>query len=173
VAEASVDLITMKSPGTEAKAGQSGDSNPEIRAEAAWIGGFVAAEGTFTQPLAGRKFSFGVALGALDSESCERLRAFFGVGSIVRSKRRRDHYDDEVQFQVRSLKDLVHIVMPFMDAHLPPSHKRQQYLRWKQELLHYWDNGAKRVRACTVPDCETQRRAHGLCRHHLYRAGLG
>jgi hypothetical protein len=173
VAEASVDLITMKSPGTEAKAGQSRDSNLEIQSEAAWIGGFVAAEGTFVRTGAGRKFSFGVALGALDSESCDRLHAFFGAGSIVRSVRRRDHYDDEVQFQVRSLKDLVHIVIPFMDAHLPPSYKREQYLQWKLELLHYWDKGARRVRACTVPGCETQRRAHGLCRHHLYRAGLG
>jgi hypothetical protein len=35
-------------------------------------------------------------------------------------------------------------------------------------LIDYWEQRAKRVRPCTVPGCAQPRRAHGLCRHHLY-----
>jgi hypothetical protein len=59
--------------------------------------------------------------------------------------------------------------VPFMDAHLPPSYKREQYLAWRGRLLDYWEHRAKRVRPCTVEGCEKPRRAHGLCRHHLYK----
>jgi len=138
------------------------------RAEAAWIAGFVAAEGTFTRQGPTTRFSFCVALGALDSESCSRLHKFFSVGSIKFSPRRKPHYDDVVQFSIRALPDLLNVIVPFMDEHLPASHKRRQYRQWRSELLDYWEHRAKRVRPCTVPGCETQRRAHGLCRKHLF-----
>ena len=69
---------------------------------------------------------------------------------------------------IQSLRQLIEIVVPFMDEHLPPSYKRQQYLAWKARLLDYWEHRAKRVRPCTVEGCDEPRRAHGLCRHHLY-----
>jgi len=62
------------------------------------------------------------------------------------------------------------VTIPFMDAHLPASNKREQYLVWRDRLLEYWEHDAKRVRPCTVDDCDAPRRAHGLCRHHLYAA---
>ena len=71
-------------------------------------------------------------------------------------------------FVVSRLGDLVHVVVPFMDEHLPPSYKREQYLVWRAELLDYWEHEAKRVRPCSVDGCDQPRRAHGLCRHHLY-----
>lgn len=86
------------------------------------------------------------------------------------SPRRQPHYDDECTFAVQSLSDHVNVTIPFMDAHLPASHKRTQYLVWRGQLLHYWDNDAKRVRACTVEGCDAPRRAHELCRRHLYAA---
>lgn len=63
---------------------------------------------------------------------------------------------------------LVHVVVPFMDHHLPPSHKREQYVTWRALLLEYWDYGARRVRPCTHHGCEAPRRCKGLCRHHYY-----
>jgi hypothetical protein len=66
-----------------------------------------------------------VGLGATDSSTCEALRTFFGVGTLHWSPRRRDHYDDEAAFHVRALRDLVEVVVPFMDEHLPPSHQRE------------------------------------------------
>jgi hypothetical protein len=135
------------------------------------IGGFVAAEGTFTGATAPRpRFIFAVGLGAIDAGMCDVLHAFFGVGSVTCSPRRKAHYDDEVTFAVRSARELVEVVVPFMDEHLPASHKREQYESWRARLLEHWKLRAKRVRPCTVAGCERPRRAHGLCRHHLFRA---
>jgi hypothetical protein len=98
------------------------------------------------------------------------LHGFFGCGRTMWRRRRRAHYDDEVTFVVRRLRDLVEVVVPFMDEHLPPSYKRQQYLVWRALLLEYWDHGARRRRPCTEPGCETPQRAKGLCRRHYYEA---
>lgn len=139
------------------------------RIEAAWIAGFVAAEGTFTRADTPPTFTFAVGLGASDSESCIRLHEFFGVGSINFSPRRKPHFDNEVRFSVRAFPDLMNVIVPFMDEHLPPSYKRTQYLQWREVLLDYWKHRAKRRRPCIVPGCETRRRAHGYCRKHLYQ----
>lgn len=102
-----------------------------------------------------------------------RLHDFFQVGHLTKSPRRRPHYDSEIVFAVQALRDLVGTIVPFMDEHLPPSHKREQYLGWRKHLLDYWENQARRVRPCGVDGCDNPRRAHGICRHHLFKAGLG
>jgi hypothetical protein len=109
------------------------------------LGGFVAAEGTFTRAVSHVRadgqprlsFTFAVALGASDHISVELLHAVLGVGRVRSYPRRRAHYDDEVVFAVRAFRDLVDVVVPFMDEHLPPSHKRDQYDAWRRELLAY------------------------------------
>jgi hypothetical protein len=52
-----------------------------------------------------------------------------------------------------------------MDEHLPPSYKRDQYLRWRVELVTYWEDKARRRRPCSVGGV-TPRAGFGLCRHH-------
>lgn len=84
------------------------------------------------------------------------------------SPRRKAHYDDEVIFSVQSMRDHLAATIPFMDAHLPESYKRQQYLAWRAELLEYWERSAKRRRPCAVEGCEQPRKAHGVCRRHLW-----
>jgi hypothetical protein len=133
---------------------------------AAYLGGFVAAEGTFLHCF--DQFAFAVGLGATDATSCETLAAWFGSGRLQRSPRRQPHYDDEVTFRVNRLTDLVEVIVPFMDEHLPPSYKRRQYEDWRAALLDYWEHRAKRQRTCTVDDCNMPRRARGLCRHHYF-----
>jgi hypothetical protein len=133
-----------------------------------FVGGFVAAEGTFTTAGSPPSFTFAVALGAEDRQSCALLRAFFGIGHVVAYRRRRSHFDDEIRFQVRKLKDLVEVVVPFMDEHLPPSHKRDQYLVWRTKLVDYWEHAARRRRPCTVAGCDRPQRAKGVCRRHYY-----
>lgn len=130
------------------------------------VAGFVAGEGCFTAT--SRRFAFSVGLGRVDRGMCEALQHFFGCGSIVDSPRRKPHYDDESTYIVRSLPALLEIVVPFMDEHLPPSYKRIQYESWRAALLDYWEHRAKRIRPCTVDDCDQPRRAKGLCRHHYY-----
>lgn len=137
-------------------------------ARAGFIAGFVAAEGCFTR--SGRSFRFAVGLGATDGVVCEELHRFFGVGSIITSPRRRAHYDDEIAYHVQALPDLVEVVVPFMDAHLPASYKRDQYLAWRAALLEYWEREARRVRPCRFPGCDEPRRIDGLCRPHFRAA---
>jgi hypothetical protein len=103
-----------------------------------FLGGFVAAEGCFSRTRNTTRFRFAVALAAADAAMCGCLRLFLGCGSVHQYRRRREHYDDEVVFAVQGLRDLIEIVVPFMDAHLPPSFKREQYLTWRGELLEAW-----------------------------------
>jgi hypothetical protein len=139
---------------------------PDTEDLAAFLGGFVAAEGSFTG--AAQRFRFAIGLGRVDRGMCEVFREFLDRGSICDSPRRKKHYDDESSSAVQALRDLLEVAVPFMNRHLPPSYKREQYLEWRARLLEYWEHKAKRVRPCTVDDCESPRRAHGLCRHHLY-----
>lgn len=141
---------------------------PATNGFAQFLAGFVAGEGSFSGPSDGTRFCREIGLGALDREMCELLHSALGVGHVYDSPRRREHYDDESTFRVQALRELLEIVVPFMDAHLPPSYKREQYLAWRERLLDYWEHRAKRVRPCLVNGCEKPRRAHGLCRQHLY-----
>ena len=134
---------------------------------AAFLAGFVAAEGCFTRKgTAG--FRFAVALGAADAGMCEWLGEFFGVGRVYRYARRQEHYDDEVVYAVQGLRELIEVIVPFVDEHLLPSHKRMQYEAWRADLLDYWERTAKRRRTCSVEGCSSPRRARGLCRGHYY-----
>lgn len=133
-----------------------------------FLAGFIAGEGSFIATGEPPKFAFAVGLGATDSATCELLLTYFGAGWIHRSPRRKPHYDDEVTFAIGSMKDHLEVTIPFMDAHLPESYKRVQYLAWRAALLDYWEHRAKRRRACTVEGCERPRRAHGYCRQHLW-----
>lgn len=137
---------------------------------AAYVGGFVAGEGCFVSTEGGTRFAFAVGLSASDDVSCELLLAFFGVGHIHRSARRQAHQDDAACFTIGALPELIQVVVPFMDEHLPGSYKRLQYEAWRSELLEYWEHRAKRVRPCTVEGCQQPRRAKGLCRSHYYDA---
>src|SRR5215218_4429642 len=141
---------------------------PATNGFAQFLAGFVAGEGSFSGPSDGTRFCLEIGLGALDREMRELLHSALGVGHVYDSPRRREHYDDESTFRVQALRELPEIVVPFMDAHLPPSYKREQYFAWRERLLDYWEHRAKRVRPCTVEGCARPRRAHGLCRRHLY-----
>lgn len=108
---------------------------------------------------------------------CQAFQDFLGVGHVYWYPRRKPHYDDEAIFQVRKRSDLVEVVVPFMDAHLPQSYKRLQYLQWRALLLEDWERRVRRPRVrsqpCTIDGCPNLQRARGLCRHHYYKAGFG
>jgi LAGLIDADG DNA endonuclease family protein len=135
---------------------------------AAFVAGLISAEGTFTTGNGERTFTCAVQLGATDSDSIDLLHAYFGIGSVRWYPRRQPHYDDTVSWSVRAFRDLFEVIVPFMDVHLPVSHKRTQYLAWRAALLDYWEHSARRRGTCTVEGCDAPHRAHGWCRHHLY-----
>jgi hypothetical protein len=129
---------------------------------AAFFAGFVAAEGCFTRNRPGARFVFSIGLGSLDRELCESFPGWLGVGRTRSYPPRRTHYQGETVYSVSALPDLVEVVVPFMDEHLPPSYKREQYLAWRADLLDYWEHRAKRRRVCTVDDCPEPQRAKGV-----------
>ena len=141
---------------------------PATEDAAEFIGGFVAAEGCFTGD-GNRRFRFNIGLGATDGGMCELVHAVLDVGRVTRWERRKPHYDDEVQFTVQATRDLVEVVVPFMDAHLPESYKRAQYFEWRGQLLEYWEHRFRRRKRCSVEDCDAPARAHGYCRKHLWQ----
>ena len=102
--------------------------SPDIDALALFAAGVVAGEGCFTRTQSGGhpRFMFEVGMGATDTHLCGFLRDLLGVGRLHFSPRRRPHYDDEITYVVGRLRDLVEVVIPFMDGHLPPSYKRVQ-----------------------------------------------
>jgi hypothetical protein len=120
-----------------------GSTTTDLRATdtAAFFGGFAAAEGCFTRT--GRRFRFAIGLAAADSGMCIAFARILDCGTVHRYPRRRPHYDDEVVFVVQSHRDLVDVVVRFMDAHLPPSYKRSQYVVWRAELLDYWEHRSR------------------------------
>ena len=116
---------------------------------ASYLSGVVVAEGCFTKTGDPPKFNFSVGLGAADAGTCTLLQAFFAVGHIFSSPRRRPHFDDEVAFQVRKLADLVGVIVPFMDEHLPNSYKHMQYRTSRVEVLNAWNLRSARRRQIT------------------------
>jgi hypothetical protein len=134
----------------------------------AFLAGFVCAEGSFI--IGANRFAFSIGLGEADAASCDLAKSFFGVGHVRHHARRKDHYDDEVVYSVRALRDLVEVIVPFMDEHLTPSFKREQFETWRSALLEYWEHKAKRKRTCTIEGCDALARAKGRCRRHYYEA---
>lgn len=110
---------------------------------AAPVAGFVAAEGHLGASGTGTRLRLAVGLAAVDEGSCQLLLELFGIGTITRSPRRRAHEDDEGSWQVQWPPDLVEVVVPFMDDHLPPSHERDRYEVWRAALLERWVTGCR------------------------------
>jgi hypothetical protein len=109
-----------------------------------------------------------IAVGAVDASMCEMAQNVLGVGHIRSYTRRHPHFDDETVFAVQSVRDLVAVVVPFLDAHMPPCKKRDQYLVWRHKLIRFWNNDMKRRRPCTEDGCDKPQRGRGVCRRHYY-----
>ena len=98
-----------------------------------FLAGFVAAEGCFAH--SGARFRLAVALADDDVAGVELLRAFTGVGTICRSPPRSERTKGAVIWAVQSRVELLDVVVPWLDDHLAPCHKRQQYEAWRAALL--------------------------------------
>lgn len=134
---------------------------------ARFFAGFVAAEGSFNR--SGRKFRFAISVADIDHDMCQMGRNLLGVGRVYVYPRRQEHFHDEATFVVQAVGELVGHVVPFMDAYLPQSKKRAQYLRWKGDLLEFWQHEMKRRRGCTIEGCSVPQRGKGVCRRHYFQ----
>lgn len=82
-----------------------------------------------------RDFRFTIGVGAEDERLLHWIREILGVGRVNWYPRRQAHYDDEAVLTVAARRDLVDVIVPFMDEWLPESYKREQYLAWRADLL--------------------------------------
>jgi hypothetical protein len=146
-----------------------------------FLGGFVAGEGSFCKSTTRRlhvdgspilRFVFSVQVEIADLPLLETLRFTLGVGSIGTSLARREGWQPLAQFQVNSMKAHKGRVIPFFDAFLLPSAKRDQFERWRRDLEEYVEqHNVRSVRGrskCSKDGCERDVRGRGLCRSHYY-----
>lgn len=153
------------------------------RPASSWsLAGFVAGEGYFSVT---RKkpphrngdprlrFVFGVQVARRDLQLLEQLMDTLGCGSIAHRAPARPGRQPTSTLSVSSFLSHRSRVIPFMQRHLPPSHKRHQFELWVQamdayELAHpsRWGKGPS---TCRVAGCEKPVRGRGLCRSHYHR----
>ena len=152
------------------------------RPAAGWsLAGFVAGEGYFTvtRQLPPHRngdprlrFVFGIQVAERDRPLLEQLRAAIGCGSVTDRQPRREAWQPTSALTVSSRLSHRTKVIPFMDRHLLPGHKRHQFELWvaamdAYELIHpsRWGRGPS---ACKVDGCDRPVRGRGLCRSHYH-----
>ena len=146
------------------------------------LGGFVAGEGCFssTRRLPGfadgterRRFNFSVDIATRDRPILEALRMFLGAGSITERPAGRAHWQPCSEFRVGSNRMHLRSTIPFADRFLLPCAKRDQYQRWRADLLAYLDAHPTRYglgpSTCRIAGCPDPVRGRGLCRSHYYQ----
>jgi hypothetical protein len=108
-----------------------------------WVSGFVDGEGCFTVSILKNselktgwrvKATFSIQLHSLDYALLEEIKAYFGVGGIIKKG------EDAVQFSVSSLKDLTNVIIPHFDKFPLVTQKRADYLLFKQ-IIHLMNKG--------------------------------
>ena len=147
------------------------------------LAGFVAGEGSFVvttkQPpfrdgAPRLRFLFQVAVAARDRELLEQIRALLGFGSIHERDGSKPHHLRIAVLSVASITAHRTATIPWLDAHLLLSAKREQYTLWRDALYSYEiehpSQYGKGRSTCSEADCDLPVRGRGLCRRHYYRA---
>jgi hypothetical protein len=114
---------------------------------------------------------FVVKMATRDRPLLVALQAFLGTGNLV-DDRPRGHWSPTSTFSITSFKRHHAATIPFAEAFLLPSQKREQFLAWRDEMADYErTHGVKLGRSiCSVEGCPDPVRGRGLCRRHYYRA---
>jgi hypothetical protein len=114
-----------------------------------WIVGFVDGEGCFSLSLVrqanrgnrkGYKTGwqvvprFAVTQGERSREALESLREFFGVGTIYYNRRRDNHKEDLLRYDVSRLDELTRVIVPFFSANPLRTAKRFDFNQFKSCL---------------------------------------
>ena len=63
------------------------------------------------------KMVFGVDLNIIDGRLLYNLRDYFGCGSVRLKKDKRERFSDQLQFQIRDMKSLTEIIIPFFQKY--------------------------------------------------------
>lgn len=146
------------------------------------LGGLVAGEGSFTTGRQGNyrdglprvRFVFQVTMVTADRPLLELLQTFLGYGSINDTPPRRPGWSPLSHFRINSRRGHRAATIPFAEAYLLPSRKREQFEQWRAAFIALeqarpsrWGQGPS---PCSISGCDRPVRGRGLCRHHYYRA---
>jgi hypothetical protein len=112
------------------------DNQQERLKMSSWIVGFVDGEGCFSVSIFKNRTSksgfqvmpeFVVTQGAKSLDVLEKMKEFFGCGSIFVNRRYDNHRENLYRFCVRSLKDLHEVVIPFFKENQLKTYKRNDF----------------------------------------------
>ena len=94
------------------------------------------------------KMVFGVDLNIIDGRLLYNLRDWFGCGSVRLKKDKRERFSDQLQFQIRDMKSLTEIIIPFFQKYplkLPKKKKSfEKFIeiaKMKTEKKHIGEKG--------------------------------
>ena len=72
------------------------------------------------------KMVFGIDLNIIDGRILYDLKEYLGCGSVRLKKDKRERFSDQLQFQVRDMKSLTEIIIPFFEKHSLKLPKKQK-----------------------------------------------
>lgn len=110
-----------------------------------FLAGFIAGEGCFYANIGKCFYEFTITCHERDIEVLEKIKAILG-GSVKKYPSR----PTMVRHQVGGIYHIREVIIPFMDEYLLYSHKKFQYLDWKQKVL---DHKLKRKRKSNTYSC--------------------
>ncbi len=127
------------------------DNQQERLITVGWVVGFVDGEGCFSigfiqQPHRGLRkgykvgiqvfHEFSVTQSERSLHALERLRHFFGVGNIIRNRRRDNHKEHLYRYVVRRRQDLLEVIVPFFQKYPLQTAKRDDFEKFARCLEH-------------------------------------
>ncbi len=127
-----------------------------------WISGFSDGEGCFTISVIrnlttrfGKQIfpEFVITQGAKSLSALEKIKKFFGCGSIVLNKRYDNHNEHLYRYCVRSISDLQTKIVPFFNNFPLRTYKRNDFLIFKKALAmmvkkkHLTESGWEKILA--------------------------
>jgi LAGLIDADG endonuclease len=108
-----------------------------------WIVGFVDGEGCFSCPIQRNSTMtlgwqlqprFAVVQGERSAHVLYLLQSYFGCGHVYRNRRRDNHKEDLLCFNVFRLDDLSNIIVPFFEANPLRTAKQEEFLKFRAIL---------------------------------------
>jgi len=104
-----------------------------------WVVGFVDGEGCFSCPIQRNSRMrmgwqlqpmFAVVQGARSAQALALVQSYFGCGKIYRNRRRDNHREDLLTYQVFRLSDLLEVIIPFFEAHPLITAKNEEFRKF-------------------------------------------
>ena len=63
------------------------------------------------------KMVFGIDLNVIDGKILYNIKGWFGCGKISLKKEKREKFSDQFRFQVRDMKSILEVIIPFFQKH--------------------------------------------------------